>query len=63
MVHRRVKFACAYLLLVWWCVGCHLASGTVGGQAPDFLLAIVAIVDEISIFVLAVGRVTNDSRL
>ena len=63
MVHRRKKIACAYLLLVWWCVGCHLASGTVAGQAPDFLLAIAAIVDEISVFVLAVGRGTNGNRL
>ena len=63
MVYRREKFACAYLLLVRRCVGCHLADGTVAGQAPDFLLAITAIVDEISVFVLAVGRGTNDNRL
>ena len=38
----------------------HLAvDSKIAGEAPDFLEAIVAIKDEISIFVLAVGPGTN----
>jgi hypothetical protein len=39
--------------------GGHLAVGKITGQAPDFLLSIIAVKDEISVFVLAVGIGAN----
>jgi len=41
-------------------MGRHLVlDSKIAGEAPDFLVAILAIKDEISIFVLAVGPGTN----
>ena len=56
VVEHREELACALLFLVRRRVGRHLAGCTVAGQAPNVLLTIGAIVDEISVFVLAVGR-------
>jgi hypothetical protein len=39
--------------------GGHLAVGKIIGQAPDFFLAIEAVKNKISVFVLAVGRGAN----
>lgn len=51
---------CPLLLLVRWRMGGgHLAVGKITGQAPDFLLSIIAVKDEISVFVLAVGIGAN----
>ena len=63
VVEHREELACALLFLVRRRVGRHLAWGTVAGQAPNVLLAIGAIVDEISVFILAVGREKRDERL
>ena len=65
VVERRKEFVCAILFLVRRRVGRHLAGGTVAGQAPDILLPTTgAIVDEISVLVLAAGRERNrDERL
>ena len=50
-----------FLFLVWRRVGCHLglAVDKVAGKAPDFFLAVEAVKDEISVFVLAVGIGAN----
>jgi len=59
--NRGEKLICPFLFLVWGRVGCYLwlSIDKVAGKTPDFFLAIVAVKDEISIFVLAVGTGTN----
>ena len=63
VVEHREELACALLFLFRRRVGRHLAGGTVAGQAPNVFLTVGAIVDEISVFVLAVGREKRDERL
>ena len=59
-VHRRGECRRASLSLVRRRMARHLVlDSKIAGEAPDFLVAILAIKDEIPIFVLAVGLGTN----
>src|SRR6266702_5045973 len=56
MVYRRSPGGRAHLLVVRRRTGGDLVlGGKVTGQAPDFLLPVFAVKDEISVFVLAMG--------
>ena len=63
-VHRRGDRGHPSLALVWRCVArYHIGFDgkvvIVGDEAPDFFVAVDAVKDDISVFVLAVGSGTN----